>query len=56
VDKTTAQQLKVQQFEATGFQDLQVAAETSSNEHCSVGGEGRRKETGVRREGRKGER
>jgi len=31
VDKTTAQQLKVPQFEATGFQDPQAAAETSSN-------------------------
>jgi hypothetical protein len=31
VDKTTAQQPKVQQFESTGFQDLQAAAETSGN-------------------------
>jgi hypothetical protein len=43
VDKT-----KAQQFESTGFQDPQAAAEeTSSNEHYSVGGEGRSKELGV---------
>ena len=41
----TAQQPKVQQFESTGSKDAQ-AAETSSNEHYSVGGKGRRKELG----------
>jgi hypothetical protein len=30
VDKTTAQQSKVQQFESTGFQDGQTAAEETS--------------------------
>jgi hypothetical protein len=33
VDKTTAQQPKVQQFESTGFLDPQTAAETSGS-HC----------------------
>jgi hypothetical protein len=31
MDKKTAQQPKVQQFESTGFQDPQAAAETSGN-------------------------
>jgi hypothetical protein len=40
-------QPKVQQFESTGFQDLQTAAaETSGNKYYSVGGE-------VKRRGRK---
>ena len=48
MNKTTAQQPKVQQFESTGSKDpLAAAAETSSNEYYSVGGEGRRKELGA---------
>ncbi len=49
VDKTTAQQPKVQQLESTGFQDPQAAAtaETSGIQYGSVGGEVRRKEMGV---------
>jgi hypothetical protein len=39
VDKMTAQQPKVQQFESTGLQDSQAAAETSGNQYYSVGGE-----------------
>jgi hypothetical protein len=35
----TAQQSKVQQFESTGFQDQQAAAETSSNHYGSYDGE-----------------
>jgi hypothetical protein len=39
VDKRTAQQLKVQQFESTGFQDPQAAAaETSGNNYYSYDG------------------
>jgi hypothetical protein len=38
VDKRTAQQPKVQQFESTGFQDMQAAAETSGNYYCSYDG------------------
>jgi hypothetical protein len=47
VDKTTAQQPKVQQLESTGFQAA-ATAETSGIQHDSVGGEVRRKESGVR--------
>ena len=45
MDKGTAQQPKVQQFESTGFQDPQAAAETSGNYYCSYDGklEGKRK-------------
>jgi hypothetical protein len=35
MDKTTAQQPKVQQFEPTGFQDPQTAAETSGRYYHS---------------------
>jgi hypothetical protein len=45
MDKRTTQQPKVQQFESTGFQDPQTAAETSGNYYCSYDGklEGKRK-------------
>ena len=38
MDKWTAQQPKVQQFESTGFQDPQAAAETSGNYYYSSDG------------------
>jgi hypothetical protein len=38
VDKRTAQQPKVQQFESTGFQDPQAAAETSGSYYYSYDG------------------
>jgi hypothetical protein len=38
VDKRTAQQPKVQQFESAGFQDPQAAAETSGNYYYSYDG------------------
>ena len=38
MDKRTAQQPKVQQFEFTGFQDPQAAAETSGNYYYSSDG------------------
>jgi hypothetical protein len=38
VDKTTAQQPTVQQFESTGFQDPQTAAETSGSYYYSSDG------------------
>jgi len=39
VDKKTAQQPKVQQFESTGFQDPQTAAaETSGSYYYSIEG------------------
>ena len=41
VDKTTAQQPKVQQFESTGFQDPQTAAETSGSYYYSTDGTSR---------------
>ena len=47
MDKRTVQQPKVQQFESTGFQDPQVAAETSGScYYYSYDGklEGRKKE------------
>ena len=46
MDKRTVQQPKVQQFESTGFQDPQAAAETSGSYYYSYDGklEGRKKE------------
>jgi hypothetical protein len=41
VDKTTPQQPKVRQFESTGFQEPQAAAETSGSYYYSS--EGRKK-------------
>jgi len=38
MDKRTAQQPKVQQFESTGFQDPQAAAETSGKDYYSYDG------------------
>ena len=45
MDKRTVQQPKVQQFESTGFQDPQEAAETSGIYYYSYDGklEGRKK-------------
>jgi len=37
VDKT-AKQHEIQQFESTGFQDPQAAAETSGSYYCSTDG------------------
>ena len=57
MDKRTVQQPKAQQFESTGFQDPQEAAETSGSYYYSYDGklEGR-KQNGHRKEGReKGE-
>jgi len=36
VNKTTTQQPKVQQFESTGFQDPQTAAETSGSYYLQL--------------------
>ena len=49
MDKRTVQQPKVQQFESTGFQDPQAAAETSGSYYYSYDGklEGRKKEKGI---------
>ena len=46
MNKRSAQQTNVEQFESTGFQDPQVAAETSGNYYYSYDGklEGRKKE------------
>jgi hypothetical protein len=38
MDKRTVQQPKVQQFESTGFQDPQAAAETSGSYYYSYDG------------------
>ena len=38
MDKRTAQQPKVQQFESKGFQDPQAAAETSGKDYYSYDG------------------
>jgi len=56
MDKRTVQQPKVQQFESTGFQDPQAAAETSGSYYYSYDGklEGRGKKR-HRKEGRKKE-
>ena len=45
MNKRTVQQPKIQQFESTGFQDPQVAAETSGSYYYSYDGklEGREK-------------
>ena len=54
MDKRTVQQPKVQQFESTGFQDPQAAAETSGSYYYSYDGKGRKdKQNGYRKEGRK---
>ena len=58
MDKRTVQQPKVQQFESTGFQDPQAAAETSGSYYYSYDGKlrvGKNKKNGYRKEGRKRE-
>ena len=42
MDKRTVQQPNVQQFESTGFQDPQAAAETSGSYYYSYDGSWRR--------------
>ena len=56
MDKRTVQQPKVQQFESTGFQDPQAAAETSGSYYYNYDGKlrvGKKKRNGCKLEGRK---